>query len=85
MPSQLGMMAAETGQNIVNTGMGLLLSGWNDRRQLKQQGKLQALEIQGQNQMAEANLQRQMRLWEMTNYKAQMEQLKKAGLNLRVS
>jgi len=74
----LGMQAASTAMGPL---LGLALEGHNDRRQLKQQGKLQELQIAGQKEMGEFNLQQQMKLWEQTNYKAQMEQLRKAGLN----
>jgi len=73
--------AANAAGGIVGAGLGLALQGANDRRQLKQQGKLQALEIEGQKQMGIFNRQQQMQLWNDTNYSAQMEQLKKAGLN----
>lgn len=65
----------------IGTGMGLLLEKHQDRRQLKQQEKLQNLQIQGQQQMADYNYQKQLQMWKDTNYKAQIEQLKEAGLN----
>lgn len=76
-----GQEAANAGQQILNSGMGLLLEGHNDRRQLRQQGKLQALEIQGQQQMTDYNMAKQLQMWKDTNYKAQMNELKQAGLN----
>lgn len=66
---------------LIDTGMGLLLEGHNDRRQLRQQGKLNEQQYSIDNRMAEANYERSMRMWEDTNYGAQMEQLDKAGLN----
>lgn len=71
----------DIGKNIVNTGMGLLLEGHNDKRQLAQQGKLNEQQYDINNRMAESNYERQMRLWKDTNYAAQMEQLRIAGLN----
>lgn len=65
----------------VGAGLGLLLEGHNDRRQLKQQALLQELQLKGQRQMVDYNAAKQMELWNATNYGAQMEQLKKAGLN----
>lgn len=82
MPATKLMEAGiDIGKNIVNTGMGLLLEGHNDRRQLKQQGKLNEQQYDINNRMAESNYERQMRLWNDTNYKAQMDQLRIAGLN----
>lgn len=81
MPFDIGTLGMQAASGAVGAGMGLLLEDHNDRRQLKQQGKLQELEIKGQKEMGEFNLQQQMKLWELTNYKAQAEQLEKAGLN----
>lgn len=69
------------GQEAAGIGMGLLLEGHNDRRQLKQQGKLQQLQIQGQKEMSDYNYAKQLQMWKDTNYKAQMEQMKSAGIN----
>lgn len=79
---QLAMAAAPgvIGQ-ITGTAIGMATAGWNDRRQLRQQGKLNEQELQMQNRMAELNYARQLRMWEETGYGAQMEQMKKAGLN----
>lgn len=74
----LGMQAA---QGALGAAMGMALEGHNDRRQLKQQQKLQNLQIQGQQQLTDYNFKKQLEMWEKTNYGAQVEQLKKAGLN----
>lgn len=83
MPVTPGLIdaAAQTGQNLVNTGLGLVLEKHNDARQLRQQGKLQNLQIQGQEQLTDYNMGKQLDLWKQTSYPAQMEQLEKAGLN----
>lgn len=75
---QLGMQAAGS---AVNAGMGLLLQGVNDRRQLRQQEKLQNLQIAGNKQLTDYNFAKQMEMWKNTNYPAQMAMLKAAGLN----
>lgn len=61
--------------------MGLALEKHNDKRQINQQKKLQNLQIQGQQQMADYNLQNQLKLWHETNYGAQMKEIQEAGLN----
>ena len=53
-----------------------------DKQQLKQAGKLQQLEIQGQKMMGDYNFKKQMELWDKTNYDAQVKQMQKAGLNI---
>lgn len=67
---------------LVNAGLGLILGNQNDKRQLKQQGKLQEQQIQGQMKMTDYNQEKALEMWEATNYKAQMEQMQKAGLNV---
>lgn len=74
--------AAQQGtQGIIGAGMGLLLEGHNDRRQLKQQEKLQALQMAGNKEMTDYGYNKQLQMWKDTNYSAQVEELKKAGLN----
>lgn len=60
---------------------GLMLGDLNDRRQYNQQEKLTNLQISGNKRMLDYQAQKELELWEKTNYSAQMEQLKKAGLN----
>lgn len=74
----LGLQLADT---AIGAGMGLLLEKHNDRRQLNMQQKLQNMQIAGQQQMTEYNMQKQFEMWQKTNYPAQMQELKKAGLN----
>lgn len=76
--TDFGMQAA---QDVVGAGLGLALGQINDKRQLKQQGKLQKLQIQGQKEMTSYNQAAALKMWQDTNYGPQMEQLKKAGLN----
>ncbi|AXH73567.1 MAG: DNA pilot protein [Microviridae sp.] len=75
---EYGLQAAN---NVINTGMGLLLEGHNDNRQAEQQKRLQEIQIQGNKEMADYNMKNSLKMWEETSYKAQMEQMKKAGLN----
>lgn len=58
-------------------GMGML----NDNREYTQNVRNQKLQIKGQKEMADYNLQKQMELWEATGYGAQRMQMEKAGLN----
>lgn len=75
---QLGTQAAG---GLLGAGMGLLLEGHNDRRQIRQQQKLTDMQSLANQQQALFNYEQQMKMWKETNYAAQMEQLKRAGLN----
>lgn len=66
-------------------GMGMLLGRLtekhDDARQLRQQQALTNIQAGANEAAAEANYKRQLDMWNKTNYPAQVEQLKKAGLN----
>lgn len=87
MPDNQGMNPQVLGaglgivRDLFGTGMGLLLEGHNDKRQLRQQKKLQELQILGMKDMAAYNYNLQKQLWKDTGYGAQVEQMKEAGLN----
>lgn len=55
--------------------------GVGQRRQVKQQAKLNAEQVKSQKELAEYQRQIQMQMWHDTNYKAQVGELKEAGLN----
>lgn len=86
MPNNFGQQLAEqagtqAAGGIIGAGMGLALGGLNDKRQLRMSRLLGEQQYALTNRMAESNYERQMRMWEATNFGPQMEQLKKAGLN----
>lgn len=70
-----------TAAGIAQGVAGALGIGTGDRRQLKQQEKLQAMQIEGNKEMLEAQRQKEMQMWHDTNYGAQVEELKNAGMN----
>lgn len=70
----LGMMAA-------NAATGAALGFIDDARQISQQKRLQGLQIKGSKELTDYNMRKQLEMWEKTNYAAQKEQMKKAGLN----
>lgn len=79
---QIGEEAAtQATGGIIGAGMGLLLQKSNDKRQIRQQQKLTDMQIAANKQMGIFNTQQQMQMWRDTNYKPQMEELRKAGLN----
>jgi hypothetical protein len=65
--------------------LGLALERHNDRRQVKQQKKLTDVQVNANKQMTDyntaANYKSQLDMWKATNYGAQMDEIKKAGLN----
>ena len=85
MPNYLESLGQQMGGQVagglIGEGMGLLFQPLKNKQQLKQAGKLQKLQIQGNKEMGEFNLQKQMELWNATNYGAQIQHMKAAGLN----
>lgn len=75
---QLGMMAAGA---ALDTAMGMATAGWADKRQRKQQQKLQEMQIKGQKEVTDYNMSKQMEMWRGTSYSAQKREMEKAGLN----
>jgi len=72
---------ASAANGAVGQVLGMALGGMQDKRQLKQQEKLQDLQIKGNKEMADYGQQKQMEMWENTNFNAQKAQMEKAGLN----
>lgn len=70
-------MGMQTAQNVADSTIGLALGALNDKRQLKQQRRLQDLQLEGNKTLQE----RQLQMWKDTSYPAQKEQMEKAGLN----
>jgi len=81
MSFDLGSMAQGAAEAGINTGLGLLLEKHSDRRQLKQQGKLGQQQLGLNKQQMKYGKELDLQMWENTSYPAQVEQLKKAGLN----
>lgn len=52
-----------------------------DERQIKQQGALNKQQMEANKIMLEEQRQKEMQMWHDTNYKAQVEEIEKAGLN----
>ena len=73
------------GESIVNegigAGLGLLLGKENDRRQINQQQKLTDMQVQAQKNLTDYNRASQLQMWKDTNYGAQVQQMKQAGIN----
>lgn len=78
-------MAKGAGTAAIGQGLGMLFGGMQDRRQLKQAGKLQELQIKGSKEMTdyntEAGRKAQLAMWRDTGLPAQVEQAEAAGLS----
>lgn len=79
---QLGQQVGQQATGgLLQMGMGILMEKRNDKRQIRQQRKLNELQLAGNKQMLDWQAAKELEMWEKTGYGAQMEQLKKAGLN----
>lgn len=85
LTEQLGSVA--TGGIGAVAGMGLsmldeaLFGNKRRKQQLEQQQKLTNMQVAGNKELMDLGHKQQMQMWEDTNYAAQREQLRKAGLN----
>jgi len=77
--TELGMNAAN---NVVGQVLGLVAGGAQDRRQVEQQKKLSEVQGRENRKMADYNQNLALDMWDKTNYAAQVEQMKKAGVNV---
>lgn len=75
-------LAAGAANTILGQVGGMIFGKAQDKRQLRQQEKLNKLQIAGNKEMSEFERQQQMKMWEDTNYSAQVEQAKKAGMSI---
>lgn len=71
--------AATTG--LLGMALGRIDANWQDKRQLRQQGQLQQMQIAGQKEMMNYQQQKAYDMWLKTGPEAQKNQLKEAGLN----
>lgn len=79
---QLGQQAAtQVSGDILGAGMGMILGSYNDKRQLKQQAKLQALQMQGNKEMLDYQKMKDFEMWQKTGPMGMIQEYKKAGLN----
>lgn len=81
VPAWIAQQGIKAADSVVDAGLGMIMGGINDRRQLKQQEKLMRQQIAGQKEMSDYNYSKQLQMWHDTGYGAQKEQLKAAGLN----
>ena len=61
--------------------LGIGLQAMNNGRQINQQRELTQIQSAAQKDLTDYNQEKAYQMWQKTNYDAQVEQLKKAGLN----
>lgn len=81
-------LKTQGGQATANLAGGILGQAWgqiwakaNDRRQLRQQERLQNLQIEGTKNLTDYQYAKELQMWKDTNYQAQAQQMRLAGLN----
>lgn len=68
--------------DVVNLGKSLGIGrDAEDRRQMNQQKKLNQMGLQNSKEMANYNYMLNKKMWDETNYEAQVQKMKEAGLN----
>lgn len=85
MPTWLESLGQATGGlaagGVVQEGLGLLAQGIKNKQQVKQTARLNEVNSATAKHLADYNYGLEMKKWNETNYKAQVEQMKKAGIN----
>lgn len=76
-PIWLEPAAAQAASGTVDSILGMVLGGFNDRRQVKQQRRLNEVG----KELTEWQMKKQLEMWEKTGYVGQKEQMKRAGIN----
>ena len=66
---------------LASTAMGIGAGAINDSRQLGMQGQLTEMQLKNQMKLNQDNARLNYDMWKKTNYKAQTDELVKAGLN----
>lgn len=74
-------LTMQAGGGALGAVMGLALGGYNDERQRRQQRELQNLQIAGSKELTDYNMKKQLEMWNATNFKEQIRQMKMAGLS----
>lgn len=79
------MLGEQLGTQAASSGLGgifdMIFQPWRNEQQYEQSGRLMRQQMEGQKEMGRFNFAQQLAMWNATNTEAQMEHLKKAGLN----
>lgn len=67
---------------IIGMALNAATADSQDRRQIRQQTKLQDLQVKGAKELGEFNRKQQMQMWHDTNWSAQLNEARKAGMSV---
>lgn len=81
MPFDIQSAGAGIASQAAGGLLGLAFGNAQDNRQIKQQERLNELQLKAQKEMSMFNIGQQKDLWEYTGYANQVRQMKEAGLN----
>ena len=79
--SLIGQSAINLGMQAAGQAVGMGLNSLFHNQQMKHQKDFQDLQIEGQRELANYGQALGLDMWNKTNYEAQMEHIKNAGLN----
>ena len=68
--------------SAIGQGLGMVLGGLNDKRQLQQQQKLTDQQVEANKKIGAFNQQNAKEMWDYTNYENQVKHMQEAGLNV---
>lgn len=80
--SYITELGEQAGTQAMNGIMGMVLGGYNDKRQLRQQDALNEQQFGIDKRMIDYQMMKQLEMWNKTGYGAQVQQLKDANLNV---
>jgi len=75
-------LATEAATEGLGIGLDMLTANWRQQKQLEQQQKLTDMQAKAQMGLSRDNAKVALQMWKDTNYSAQVEEMKKAGLNV---
>lgn len=78
----IGGLAQGAANTAVGQGLGLLVNAFTGKAQERQQKRLTEQQIEAQKRMGEIRNAQELDMWNKTNYGAQVEHMKNAGLNV---
>lgn len=77
----MGGILGMIGQQLGGAALGIEMEKGQNRRQIRQQEKLQELQIKGNKEMTDYQKMKELEMWKATSYPAQMAMMKEAGIN----
>lgn len=76
------MQGLDAASPIITAGMGMMNAKWSDNRQYHQQKKLMREQVKNAKDLGDYNNKLALEMWNATNYEAQLQHMKDAGLSV---